>query len=359
MYTFYPKLFPSFEIQSMEDNYTSMNILYQFDETYSPYAGVSLTSLFMSNVDSPEINVYVLGENLSLHSICRFQSLAEQYKRNIIFLNSSNILKKIKELGIPKYRGSFATNMKLFACSEINEKVEKLLYIDSDTVITGSIAELFHLPMEEYPLAMALDSLGKKHKTYIGLQNGEPYFNAGVILFNLKKWRELNCEKDLAEHARHSRAHYMSPDQDLLNIVFRNRILRLSLKYNFQPIHYQFDFSWYSKIWGTDCYYPMEEVSAAFSDIRIKHFFRFAGDFPWNTDSVHPYTDIFNHYLSVSLWRDLKKNPSTKNIIFSIEKWLYRHLPQSLFLIVFKISYELFIYRSEQDSKKKRNNHIM
>ena len=213
--------------------------------------------------------------------------------------------------------------------------------------------------MKEYPLAMALDSLGKKHKRYIGLQEMEPYFNSGVILFNLKKWRELDCENQLAEHALYSRAHYMSPDQDLLNIVFRNRILCLNLKYNFQPIHYQFDFRYYSKIWGADHYYTSQVVSNAFSDIRIMHFFRFAGDFPWNIGSVHPYTDAFNRYLSLSLWKDLQRSPSPKNILFSIEKWLYRILPQPLFLAIFKFSYELFIYRSEQDSKKKRNNHIM
>ena len=343
----------------MTDRHTAMNILYQFDEAYSPYAGVSLTSLFLNHTDSPEINIYVLGESLSECSISRFKLLAKQYGRKITFLNSDRILQKIRELGIPKYRGSFAANMKLFFSSEIGENVERLLYIDSDTLITGSLEPLFQLSMEEYPLAMVLDSLGKKHKRYIGLQKMEPYYNSGVILFNLKKWRELDCEKRLAEHALYSRAHYMSPDQDLLNVVFKNEILCLSLKYNFQPIHYQFDFRFYTKIWGTDCYYDAKEVSEAFSDIRIMHFFRFAGDFPWNTDSVHPYADLFNHYLEGSLWQNMEKHPAEKNKIFSIEKWLYRFLPQPLFLIIFKISYELFIYRSEQDSKKKRNNHIM
>ena len=356
--TFYPKMFP-YRIQEMTDRHTTMNILYQFDEAYSPYAGVSLTSLFINHADSPEINVYILGEALSSCSVSRFQLLAKQYGRKITFLNSDRILRKIRELGIPKYRGSFAANMKLFFSSEIEEKVERLLYIDSDTLITGPLEPLFHLSMKEYPLAMALDSLGEKHKRYIGLQKMEPYFNSGVILFNLKKWRELDCEKLLAEHALHSRSHYMSPDQDLLNVVFKNKILCINLKYNFQPIHYQFDFKYYSKIWGADHYYTEQEVTDAFSDIRIMHFFRFAGDFPWNIGSVHPYTDAFNHYLSLSFWKNLQRSPSQKNILFSIEKWLYRHLSQPLFLMIFKFSYELFIYRSEQDSKKKRNNHIM
>ena len=70
----------------MTDRHTAMNILYQFDEAYSPYAGVSLTSLFLNHTDSPEINIYVLGESLSECSISRFKLLAKQYGRKITFL---------------------------------------------------------------------------------------------------------------------------------------------------------------------------------------------------------------------------------------------------------------------------------
>ena len=42
-----------------------MNVLYQFNEKYAPYAGVSITSLFENNKNADEICVYILGENLS------------------------------------------------------------------------------------------------------------------------------------------------------------------------------------------------------------------------------------------------------------------------------------------------------
>ena len=85
--TFYPKMFPC-KKQGMTDRHAAMNILYQFDEAYSPYAGVSMTSLFISNVDSSEINIFVLSEGLSQSSVQRFHFLAEQYGRKITFLNS-------------------------------------------------------------------------------------------------------------------------------------------------------------------------------------------------------------------------------------------------------------------------------
>ena len=43
------------------------------------------------------------------------------------------------------------------------------------------------------------DSLGKKHAKEIGLSTCEGYYNAGVILFDLQKWKELDCTTCLLE----------------------------------------------------------------------------------------------------------------------------------------------------------------
>ena len=38
-----------------------INVIYQFNEKYVPYAGVSITSVLMNNMDAAAINIYVLG----------------------------------------------------------------------------------------------------------------------------------------------------------------------------------------------------------------------------------------------------------------------------------------------------------
>ena len=50
----------------------------------------------------------------------------------------------------------------------IAKNIDRLLYIDSDTVVTGDIMPLFDMPMEGMPVGMSLDSLGVKHKALIG-----------------------------------------------------------------------------------------------------------------------------------------------------------------------------------------------
>ena len=337
-----------------------LSILYQFNDSYAPYAGVSIYSLLENNRKAEAIDIYVLGEKLSHPCISRLESLVRQYGRRITFLNSSRILNKIRELGIPKYRGSFAANMKLFFSSEMDASTERLLYIDSDTLVTGSLEELFYLPMGENPLAMALDSLGKKHKTYIGLRKEEPYFNSGVILFDLKKWRELECERRLAEHARCYRAHYMSPDQDLLNVALKGYIGRLDARFNFQPVHVRYSVGLYLRYWKQKGYYSKEELLEAKRQPVILHFFRFLGEFPWDTDSLHPYAEVFADYLAQSPWNDLQRKASVqKGAVFRIERFLYRILPDALFMPVFRICYGIFLWKAEQASRRGKNDSKM
>ena len=41
-----------------------INLLYQFNEKYAPYAGVSIYSVLLNNQKAEQMCVYILGENL-------------------------------------------------------------------------------------------------------------------------------------------------------------------------------------------------------------------------------------------------------------------------------------------------------
>lgn len=337
-----------------------LNVLYQFNEKYVPYAGISMVSLLENNREIEEIVIYVLTEKVSQESIEKLKRQIEVYKRQICFIDTKELVDKMKSLGIPEYRGSYATNMKMFAADYMPDEIERLVYIDSDTIICGDVSSLMTMDMQGKPIAMALDSLGDKHKQLIGLQKEDMYFNAGIILFDIKKWKAEKCTERLQEHVKNVRAHYMSPDQDLLNIVFRNNILKLNIAFNLQPIHFVYEYSLYSKFFGQLNYYTEQEVGHAVENPIILHTFRYLGEFPWHKNSLHPHTSYFDKYMKISLWSDYQKQETEQNgLVFHIEKWLYCYLPKRLFLAIFKINFEYFIWKSNQDSLKQKNNKNM
>ena len=60
-------------------------------------------------------------------------------------------------------------------------------------------------------------------------------FNAGVLLINLKKWREDNLEKKFFEYAKENMSHLRSVDQEILNNVCGKGIKSIDKKFNFIP----------------------------------------------------------------------------------------------------------------------------
>lgn len=336
-----------------------IDVLYQFNEKYAPFAGTSIVSLFENNRHFEAIRIFILGEELSQKSIERIQETGKKYDREIVFVDTTALIEKMQALHMPTYRGSYAANIRLFLPELLDDSVDRLLYLDSDTIVDGRLDELTEIPMGDYPAAMVLDSLVRLHKIRLGFSKEEPYFNSGVILFQMERWRQERCSEKIAEHVKTVRAHYPSPDQDLLNVVCRGRIVTLPPQYNFQPIHLAFSVKSYFRCFGQKGYFVPEEIRQAKKQPVIYHFFRFVGEFPWNRDNLHPDNEIFDKYLRQSNFGDYVKMPSEAGMILKIEKVLYRFLPGGLFIYLFRMAYEGFIWKANQDSRREKINGMM
>lgn len=334
----------------------SVNILYQFNDAYAVFAGVSMTSLFENNKDIVDLKVFVLDENISGERKKELEENAQRYNRDIIFYETDQLVEYMKEIGIPAYRNSYATNMKMFFPQFFNMDIDRLLYIDSDTVIKDSIQSLYRMDMQGKPIAMGLDVLGYKHKLYVGHGKDDHYFNAGIILYDVRRWKDEDWTEKIIDHVRNVRAHYMSPDQDLLNVVLKDNIAVFDLRNNLQPLHMVYSNKRIQRYFPQKNYYNVKEIQDALNNPVIVHTFRFLGEFPWHKDSLHPAVKDFDQYLGCSVWKEYKKLPSEQSgLVFKIERMLYRILPKSLFLLIFKWNFDFFIYRASKASEKQEN----
>lgn len=336
-----------------------IDILYQFNEKYAPYAAASIASIFENNKHLDEIRIFVLGEELSQSSRDRLSGFAAGHERTLIFVDTGKLMEMMKDLGMPAYRGSYAANMRLFAgfLPEIDSK--RLLYLDADTIADGKLDDLIDHDMKGLPVAMILDSLVRKHKLRLGFSKEEPYFNSGVMLFDMDEWRKRRCSERIAEHVKNVRAWYPSPDQDLINVVLKGEIDILPPRYNMQPVLLAFNTADYMKTFGPEGYYTFGEIRDSLKEPVIYHFFRFVGEFPWHEGNVHPDNDLFDRYLARCPWKDYEKKKADTGIILKTEKVLYRILPKKIFIRLFRMAYESFIRKANADSLKEKVNRTM
>ena len=108
----------------------------------------------------------------------------------------------------------------------------KILYLDSDIVANQDISTLYQTDVSNYYLAAVEDKCSNLMKSRVNLSDEEIFFNGGVQLINLDKFREDNLEEIIMKKLKSS-SYYT--DQDVINDVCRGKILSLPLKYNIMP----------------------------------------------------------------------------------------------------------------------------
>ncbi|HFR3748616.1 TPA: SP_1767 family glycosyltransferase [Streptococcus suis] len=152
---------------------------------------------------------------------------------------------------------------------------DRVLYLDSDTLVCQSLDSLYSLDLEGYPLAAILDPSGIE-------------FNAGVLVIDNKKWRKEQILDQLIQTTQSEQAkkeadpdYLFNGDQTVFNKVFANNWLELDKRENLQVGHDMVAFySHWSNHFNLSTEYP-----------RIIHFT--TRHKPWNTYSSHRYRDLW------------------------------------------------------------------
>lgn len=328
-----------------------MKVLYQSDDNYAVYMGVSICSLLENNKTAENIHIYIIDDGIIDENKKKIKKMVEGYQRQVTFVSGETVLKNQEITSVFSYAGMRKNShsyLKMFFSLLMPDIMGRLIYIDCDTAVDGDISELEHLEMHDKTIGMVMDSLVINSKKSIGLNREDRYYNSGVILIDIDKWRERDCTKRIMDHIKYVRT-YGTVDQDVLNIELRDEIITLPIKYNLQPMHLVYPYEVYSKVYKHyEKYYEQNEIETAVKKPAIVHYLRYIGESPWDADNVHPGTGYFDKYLSISPWKEYEKKQRNNGVLFQIEKWMYRNLPRSFFLRIFYFIHERMIAKSNE-----------
>lgn len=272
-----------------------------FDDNYA-ISGAALINSIIKHAN-PELNydVVVLENGVSLASKKRFFSMVSEHNNIKLRFFDVNAFSEIKSV-FTRAHFSAATYARLFI-PKLFAEFDKVIFIDSDTVVESDLSELLAVPlgdnlvaavkdivMEGFVLfgAMSQSSDGvmsaKEYlSTSLGMTDPNGYFQAGILVFNIK---QMNQEKTFSSlmDAMKSKTYWFL-DQDIMNKVFHGRVHYLPLEWNV-----------YHGNGNTDDFFPNLPFSTymRFLDARSKpKMIHFAGENkPWNTRHV----DFFDNY---------------------------------------------------------------
>lgn len=329
-----------------------LNVMYLTDNNYVVFAGVSIISLFENNKNIDVINVYVIDDSIADENKKIYKQIAERYGREIIFLDLSRGLEILQEMKAPQYRNSYTTYLKLFAFDLLPEDVDRIFFIDSDSIVVGCLEEMISFDMQGKMVGAVRDGISHPYKVALGYPEEDSWFNMGVMLVDVHKWKSDKAQQKVIEQLKKRNA-YIAVDQDILNITQHGNICTLHPKYNATPHHYIYSYDKFMKALPQKGFYDKKTIEEANKEPVIRHFERFIGESPWNKNSVHPYTELFDSYLKISPWKDYEKKIARKTIILKIEKILYKLLPHDVFLKIWAMAFKHYL---DTNNKKMINS---
>ncbi len=216
------------------------------NSAYAPYAAAAMHSLTQKCDKNRYYKVIILHDGLNWANRVRLRSLvtdnvAIQFKK---ITNSLYLKAIVKYCSRRKGAGDFfssAVYLYRFFIPRLFPVYEKAVYIDSDTILTGDIGELFDIDLGESVIAAMVDpkvTVIKEFRDYVDNAVGVPhdeYVNSGVMLMDLKKMRKIHYLSTLVDLINQYDADLVAPDQDYLNVILCGQIKHLDGCWNMEP----------------------------------------------------------------------------------------------------------------------------
>lgn len=223
------------------DNRPVIPVVFASDNNYVPMVTTTIYSMLKNASDAYRYDIVVLHEGIEWENQERMKAFFGQFENaGLQFCDVSRFVDQY-ELTTNNPHISNETYYR-FLIQELLPYYSKVLYLDSDLIVKGDVAELFSVDLGDNLLAAVRDvdycgNLNMKDgarmryaKEVLGMHQPYGYFQAGVLVLNTKAMRKLHPMEKWLEFASDDR--YIYNDQDILNAHCQGRVKYLDYDWN-------------------------------------------------------------------------------------------------------------------------------
>lgn len=300
-----------------------MNIAYTSSDGYARFVGTSLMSLLDWNKNVSEIHIYVIDMKISDENKKYLLSITEQYSRRLTFIDGEKIITElVKTHSLDDFHGGINSYCKILPDLFL-PTMDKVLFLDADTIINQSILPLYDIDLDNHILA-AVPDVGVYffgHEDYEIVNKNTVYFNTGVILYNMDMVKKENLSERIFDAKRKYGKPLKLADQSLLNYALKDdEGLRVHFKYNTYvhsvPANF---FSEYTcdknDKWFLDTVNEIIEARKS-PNPAIIHYVRGArlGGRPWLKWNTSYYSRQYLKYWRKSPWKNIKRGSNIHEV---------------------------------------------
>lgn len=217
-------------------------IAFVCSDYFAPYMGVTIRSLLENANTKFNYDIFVLNTSIG-------ESMKEKLTWEISAFKNAHI--RFFDVTPWVKNGKFDVTLsphvavETFYClliPTILKNFQKVIYLDSDLIVLDDISKLWMLPIGNCLLAATHDpdfvgeyngaapGIDKYAEEVLKLQNAFNYFQTGILVFNVEKFRSCFEEGELFDFAQTMTFRYL--DQDVLNVKCEGRVFYLEQRWN-------------------------------------------------------------------------------------------------------------------------------
>lgn len=322
-----------------------MNLVMTSSDLYSKLAITTFKSLFINNTDVDDITIYYIGDKLTGESRNNLINLVNEYNRKIVFIPMPEHFDNIE--------GSNRNGQTVFCYCYFQDllPVDKVLLLEGDQIVTGSLKELYDVDISDYYIAAADDLQSSVYKKKIGMKPSSPYVNCGMILYNLKKWREDGLTKKITDILNSNQHMFFYDVQDVINYTVEGGVKVLPPKFNCTTAVFLFDYKDMIRYRRPSTKCTEAEYNEGRTNPVIVHFTKnqVIQPRPWVENCYHPYKQYYLDVRDQTVMADVPLWEYKPGKINTFANFLYmkvsKPLTASLLGIVHSYLYPAFMYK--------------
>lgn len=264
------------------------------DNHYAVLLATLIKSIELNHHSQEKLDFFLVDDGISSKNKLKISNSINSSITTIHWLKMSACIPK--HIKLPIDRGSLPLNIytRLFIPYFIPENIERVIFLDVDMIILEDISKLWATDFGENIIAAVQDQFiqvvsrwgGVNNYRELGIPPSNKYFNAGLMLIDIKRWQEENITDRVLKCVFENKKNVSFYDQYGLNAILA--------------------FKWFSldPLWNR----------FAYSEDEQPFLIHFTGRKPiYKTyEYSEKYKDLFYQYLNQTEWKNFKPISETK-----------------------------------------------
>lgn len=287
-------------------NNEHISIVLVCDDFYAILLAAFLKSIEVNHHTDEQVDVYIIDDHISVHNRQKIvDSLESNGKLTLNWIKMTEAIPKNAKL--PLVHNAYPLNIlvRLFIPHFIPSQIRRIIYFDVDMIMLGDISELWRIDIGDSIVGAISDTIGPVEKKIgngienhleLGLDPDLNYFNSGLLVINVAKWKESEITQRTLDVIENNRKYAVLSDQYGLNVVLAGR-------------WFEIDPTW-------SCFSINTTPSP-----KLIHYFYIKPIFRAYT---YNYRDEFYHYLNLTQWKGFKPISEVSRYIKKVRNFLQK-----------------------------------